>query len=99
MDAVETKPEVDDDAVAERLLGVMSEYLTPTVMRIIRGLVMWGLASALLYAGPLQQPRYVLYGLAIGLMSIMNVTKYLAGFTLFLLLVLALGAPYLVGRL
>lgn len=96
MQTAETAPEDrEDDALAERILDLLGVYMTPGAMRIVRGLVMWGLASALLYASPVQQPRCVLYGLAIGIMSTMNVTKYLAGLAVFLLLAIDLGAPYL----
>ena len=57
--------------------------------------MIWALSATLIYVGPIQQPRYVLYGLVIGIMSIMNVTKYLAGLALFLLLALAVIQPHL----
>lgn len=94
MPANATEMHVSSDDKDEILIDRLLTLATPTGLRIARAAIIWALSSALIAAGPLQQPRHVAYGFVVALMSVMNVTKYFAGLAVLLLLVLALAEPY-----
>lgn len=94
-----TTDNLPDGAAEEALVERLGDLVTPSVLRLTRGLIVWLLSSALIYVGPLHQPRYIALGFLIGVMSLMNATKHFAALSVFILLALAITGPHIAALL